>query len=179
IVTNNDKVCRIVVADKNNRGGTDIRIRFNNLCYQFSNNDKYTSFIEDQKISEDEDVHYEIMVNDKRYEAIFYQDLDIKAQEAIISSLITEYMNKYPQDQIEVIGESLMSFENMTTGEQLNLIQSEDLAGEFCREAVMRVMTAKQNKPVWFMISKGALFDQYYITMFYDNEYNRAHGEDL
>ena len=32
-------------------------------------------------------------------------------------------------------------------------------------------------KPVWFMISK--YLNMYYITMFYDNEYNRANGEDL
>lgn len=33
------------------------------------------------------------------------------------------------------------------------------------------------NKTVWFMISD--LYGKYYITMFYDNEYNRANGEDL
>lgn len=32
-------------------------------------------------------------------------------------------------------------------------------------------------KPVWFMISE--YYGKYYITMFYDNEYNRANGEDL
>ena len=33
-------------------------------------------------------------------------------------------------------------------------------------------------KVVWFMISKFR-YDEYYITMFYDNEYNHANGEDL
>lgn len=32
IVTNNDKVCRIMVWDKNTINETDIRIRFNVLC---------------------------------------------------------------------------------------------------------------------------------------------------
>ena len=32
-------------------------------------------------------------------------------------------------------------------------------------------------KPVWFMISE--LYGKYYISMFYDNEYNRPNGEDL
>jgi hypothetical protein len=32
-------------------------------------------------------------------------------------------------------------------------------------------------KIVWFMINE--LYGKYYITMFYDNEYNRANGEDL
>lgn len=33
-------------------------------------------------------------------------------------------------------------------------------------------------KPVWFKIVKSDM-DEYYICMFYDNEYNRSHGEDL
>ncbi len=32
-------------------------------------------------------------------------------------------------------------------------------------------------KPVWFRICK--FYGEYYITMFYDNEYNHANGEDL
>lgn len=41
----------------------------------------------------------------------------------------------------------------------------------------MERMAELTNKSVWFMISD--LYDKYYITMFYDNEYNRANGEDL
>ena len=33
-------------------------------------------------------------------------------------------------------------------------------------------------KPVWFRINK-LRYDKYYINMYYDNEYNRANGEDL
>ena len=32
-------------------------------------------------------------------------------------------------------------------------------------------------KPVWFRICES--YGEYYITMFYDNEYNHANGEDL
>lgn len=39
------------------------------------------------------------------------------------------------------------------------------------------MMELTSKKPVWFMISER--FGKYYITMFYDNEYNRANGEDL
>ena len=39
------------------------------------------------------------------------------------------------------------------------------------------MMDLCSKKPVWFMISE--LYGKYYITMFYDNEYNRANGEDL
>ena len=46
-----------------------------------------------------------------------------------------------------------------------------------------RVLEAKYienklyKKLVWFKISKYS--GEYYITMYYDNEYNMAHGEDL
>lgn len=32
-------------------------------------------------------------------------------------------------------------------------------------------------KAVWFRICEN--YGEYYITMFYDNEYNHANGEDL
>ncbi len=112
IATNNNKVCRIAVIDKNNVDERDIQIRFNKLCDQFANNPRYIA-IEDNKIPNDENIGYEISVNDKRYQAIFCQK---------------------PIDDME-------------------------------------------NRPVWFMISD--FYGEYYITMFYDNEYNRANGEDL
>ena len=45
VVTNNRKVYRIMVTDKNRISETDIKIRFNTLCQQFSNNDKYLNSI--------------------------------------------------------------------------------------------------------------------------------------
>lgn len=40
IVTNNNKVCRIMVCDVNTMNEGDIKIRFNKLCQQFQNNKK-------------------------------------------------------------------------------------------------------------------------------------------
>lgn len=72
--TNNNKVYRIMVCDAKTMGETDIKIRFNRLCDQFSNNKNYIELDEDgQKIPDDENIRYEISVHDKRYEAIFYQ----------------------------------------------------------------------------------------------------------
>ncbi len=34
-----------------------------------------------------------------------------------------------------------------------------------------------RKKSVWFMISE--LYGKYFITMFYDNEWNHSDGEDL
>ena len=72
VVTNNNKVYRIAVFDKNYSNETDIKIRFNTLCSQFENNLKYIGSRE-QKISDNDDISYEISLKNKRYEAVFYQ----------------------------------------------------------------------------------------------------------
>ena len=72
VKTNNNKVYRIVVMDKNQIDETNIKIRFNNLCFQFANNPKYIS-LQDYIIPESEDIGYEMTVNKKRYDAIYYQ----------------------------------------------------------------------------------------------------------
>ena len=76
IVTNNNKVYRIAVFDKNYTSETDIKINFNKLCQQFERNERYFSIKEDQTIPEREDISYEMLVNNKRYEAVFYQKLE-------------------------------------------------------------------------------------------------------
>lgn len=70
VVTTKNKVSRIMVADVNTVDETNIRIRFNNLCEQFADNPKYTSLADNCMIPEDEDISYEMLVHDKRYEAI-------------------------------------------------------------------------------------------------------------
>ena len=72
IVTNNNKVSRILVADRIDVNEASIKIRFNKLCRQFEKNSKYLS-MDDQTISEDDDISYNIRVKNKRYEAVFYQ----------------------------------------------------------------------------------------------------------
>lgn len=113
VATNNNKVCRIMVCDKNTCDEGQIKIRYNTLCRQFANNQKYT-IISAEELSESEKISYEMTVNNKQYEAAFAQ---------------------LPAD--------------------------DDLEKRF----------------VWFKISE--LYGKYYISIFYDNEFNRAHGEDL
>ena len=67
-----NKVWRIYLSDKDNRDETQIKIRFNTLVRQFENNDKYVYFYE-QTIADDEDISYQMTVNNKRYEAYFVQ----------------------------------------------------------------------------------------------------------
>ena len=159
VVTNNNKVYRIMVCDAKTISETDIRIRFNNLCRQFANNSKYTTpilaSVDDYIISEDEDISYEMAVKNKRYEAIFYQKPDPIAQQKDFENYKKTISDAY-------------------TEEELN---DSILVDKIAKEAALYVMEAISKKSVWFMISEFS--GKYYITMFYDNEYNRANGEDL
>lgn len=161
ITTNNNKVCRIIVSDVNMINEADVKIRFNNLLNQFQNNKKYIpASLSDSSytIKEDEDISYEITVNNKRYEAAFYQLPAKEIDSTVMKKDFNDYLlKKYTQDQIS----------NPTEEIQNNII----------KEGVSYMLDRFSKKVVWFMISE--LYGKYYITMFYDNEYNRSNGEDL
>ncbi|WP_315578847.1 hypothetical protein [Hoylesella oralis] len=115
VVTNNNKVWRILLLDKTSRDEAQIKIRFNRLCDQFENNAKYVSLSKsDNILPESEDISYEMTVHKKQYEAVYYQ---------------------LPDDS------------NLT------------------------------KRLVWFKINVH--YSEYYIAMFYDNEFNHSNGEDL
>lgn len=161
IVTNNNKVYRIMLADVANRDETGIRLRFNKLCRQFANNPKYSSLQDDQTIPEDEDISYEISTHKKRYEAVFYQKPDSAAiaadSVALKKRFETILLSKYTEEQLE----------NPT----------EEIQAEFAKLVREYSLEVLDKKPVWFIIAEFR--GEYYINMFYDNEYNRANGEDL
>lgn len=74
VVTNNNKVWRILLMDKITLGERDVRVRFNRLVGQFNTNLKYyhpTGM--DYIIPEDEDISYQMTVKNKRYEATYFQ----------------------------------------------------------------------------------------------------------
>ena len=77
LVTYNNKVYRVFLRDKYYCSESSIRLRFNKLCRQFESNKKYISanFLGDPKISEDEDISYEMTVNSKRYDASFFSSI--------------------------------------------------------------------------------------------------------
>ena len=54
---------------------------------------------------------------------------------------------------------------------------SEEVSQDIYKMTAMYALDKATKKTVWFMISEN--YGEYYITMFYDNEYNRANGEDL
>ena len=168
VATNNDKVWRIMVCEKNLVGETDIKIRFNNLCNQFLNNKKYIPAIisSDYAIPEDEDIGYEITVNDKRYEAAFYQFDSTKFDTTKID---TAAMTNMAEELLPIISEKY-------TAEQL-ANPTKEMQKEMMPILLKYIYGSSSKRLVWFMISN--YYGQYYITMFYDNEYNRSNGEEL
>lgn len=154
VVTNNNKVYRIMVTDVNTRNESDIKIRYNNLCQQFSNNKKYVHAVTDAKceISDDEDISFQMLVKDKRYEAIYYQISDSTPED--LQSFIS---SKYPPEQLVDISREFRD----------QMI--EDYSSYFAQTQTKKV--------VWYMITENS--GRYNITMYYDNEYNNANGEDL
>ena len=99
IVTNKDKVYRIMVCDANTVDARSIQIRFNNLCEQFKNNPKYFS-AGDYTIPDEEDIPYEMTVHDKRYEAVFAQkssagDIDPSAVNRLVWFVVSKAPSSY------------------------------------------------------------------------------------
>lgn len=156
VATNNNKVCRIMVSDANTVDERAIQIRFNKLCKQFVGNSKYISF-QDYIIPEDEDISYEITVHKKRYEAVFYQEPVVTDSVAIVEKFKSVLLSKYAEEQLA----------NPT----------EEIKSDIAKISAEYLMEQYSKRPVWFMISEH--YGKYYISMFYDNEYNRANGEDL
>ena len=158
IVTNNNKVWRIMLADKITQDETGIKIRFNELCRQFENNKKYKSMTDkEQTIPDDEDLSYEMTVNNKRYEAVYYQQLEITDSIAFAKEVRSNLLSEYTEEQLAN--------------------PSDEIKQEGLEATVLYLMDLCLKKTVWFKIAKHA--GEYYITMYYDNEYNHADGEDL
>lgn len=157
IVENKGKVYRIMVSDQRAVGETDIRIQFNNLYSQFLNNNKYLPVNQDTSymIPSTEDISYEMTVNNKRYEADFYQSNTDTTY--IRRCIIETALAKYGKEQVMTLSKE--QWDNL-----MPLV-------------LEREMNDLQKRIVWFMIS-GA-FGRYYLTIFYDNCYNMANGEDL
>ena len=153
IATNNNRVYRLMIVDANNKNETDIRVRFNNLCYQFEHNGNYIFLTGDQSIPQGEDISFEMSVKNKRYEAVYFQNPVIDST-AMINTMLELISSKYSIEQVAT----------MTEEEQAKL--QSDITYDIISK-----------KSVWFMIRE--LYGKYYFSMFYDNEYNKSNGEDL
>ena len=158
IGTNNNKVYRIMLCDADYRSEANIKVRFNKLIEQFKSNKRYMS-LDDYTISDDVDISYEMNINNKEFGAIFYQNPDVEKIDtvAIQEALREKMLVKYTKEQLE----------NPT----------EEIKKELALLGVEYMLEYIEKKPVWFKIS--TFRGEYYITMYYDNAYNRANGEDL
>ena len=145
IGTNNDKVYRIGVIDQVPQNEENIKINFNKLLEQFKNNGRYI-VLDDYRIPEKEDISYEMIVKNKRYEAVFYQ---MGTKEEVRKILL----KKYTEKQIDNPNKKLK------------------------KEIDEYLFEIYSKKLVWFMIQN--LNGEYNISIFYDNVYNQANGEDL
>ena len=158
IATNNNKVYRIMVCDANTQDEANIKIRFNKLVNQFENNKRYTA-LDQYTISDTEDISYEMLVHKKNFDALFYQNPDMEKVDtlALQNKIREQLLKKYKPEQLE----------NPT--EEMNQ-EAQAIAMSIGMDMIFK-------KPVWFRICEH--YGKYFITIFYDNEYDHANGEDL
>ena len=156
VVTNNNKVYRILVEDAVYSSEGDIKIRYNTLLRQFENNNqKYFSMsTEDGELSESEDISYEMTVNNKRYEAAF-----IQTNNTLDSVTLSKKMEEFNKENY---------------GDDYLL----DMTGEQILDASIKFFLSLYiDNSVWFMINER--YGRYGILLYYDNNRNRANGEEL
>ena len=154
IATNDkDKVCRIIVRDKNFVGEEEIKERFNTLCNKFKYASHYISFM-NYNIPKGENISYEMSADKKKYRAIFFQTLQ-------------------KIDIIEIKSEIKSRIEKICTEkEESDILEKE--CNNFLTSYLLYLLFKKSVK-IAISESNG----QYYITMYYDNVYNQTNGEDL
>ena len=159
IVTNNNKVYRIMLSDKNTVDEAQIKTRFNNLVSQFENNKRYIALEKKYTLSDEENILYEMKVNKKNYDALFYQVPNMEKADTLTlqEKVRNELLSKY------------------TEAELIN--PSEEITKEIKNTAIKIGTELMLMKPVWFTICER--YGEYGICMYYDNRYNQADGEDL
>lgn len=159
VATNSNKVYRIMVAEQKLCSEGEIRIRFNNLMQQFQDNPKYVSFrIGQTFIPRDEDISYEMSVKSKLYDANYVQ----KTHEADTTLL--------QQDMLDISAHIDQYLPASLVAET-----EPELLAKYCfAQAYIKQF---EKNMVWFRISE--FNGQYYLTLYYDNLYNKANGEDL
>ena len=102
IVTNNNKVYRIMLSDKNTVDEAQIKIRFNNLVSQFENNKRYIPLEKKYTLSDKENILYEMEVNKKNYDALFYQVPNMEKADTLTlqEKVRNELLSKYTEAEL-------------------------------------------------------------------------------
>lgn len=175
IVTNHDKVWRIMVKFADTRSETGIRISFNRLCQQMMDSEKYSAVSPNSAyiIPSTEEIGYELRVHDKRYEAAFTQVPETVDSAAIWNDVYKKLREKYSDEDIkDALASADEPYDPLSPPDSVDKRRS-----EIYMDYILRTMEEKRKNSVWFMISES--YGMYSIVMYYDNEYNHASGEDL
>lgn len=154
ILTNNNKVYCIALADQNSRSEEEIRIRFNTLCTQFENNGKYEPLPKEegnnQRIASSEDISNKI-----NHTAFYIYPFSF--EDCILQ------MDKTAQS---LYGKNLSEISDKS--EETNIIE----------KAKEEAFNERINNYVNFTIQEAG-YKKYRIMMFYKNLLNQSKGEDL
>ncbi len=194
IHTNHNLVDRVYVAFPTT-SEEGIKVEFNRLLSQFNNNSKYLDLAMNEKIPDEDDISYEITVNNKRYQASFtYYDPD-RDQYAFIEAFIDCFSGFFTPEQLgkmkEYAKKALDVPENQKedviaelTAEMQKMGLEQDENTEPNPEKALMIMAtyldglhSLADGEVWFMIHEH--YGRYQIGLYYDNLHNQAHGEDL
>ena len=170
IVENHGKVYRVVVFDANTCDAGQIKIRFNNLIHQFENsNGKYYYINQNDKIPEDEDISYEISVNNKQYSAEFIYN-PLYGNDELRDRLVNEVIEELGLEKIK----DEKTAGGITYGE---FYSDKDNYNQLISSLVGLKIIQMSNSSVWFKIFEH--YGKYYIGIYYDNLVNKPNGEDL
>ena len=170
VVENHGKVYRVVVFDANTSDEGQIRIRFNNLIHQFENsNDKYYYTVPNNPIPEDEDISYEISVNNKQYSAEFIYN-PLYGNDELRDRLINEVIEELGLEKIK----DEKTAGGITYGE---FYSDKDKYNQLISSLVGLKIIQMSNSSVWFTICNH--YGEYFIGIYYDNLINKPNGEDL
>ena len=170
VVENHGKVYRVVVFDANTSDEGQIRIRFNNLIHQFENsNGKYYYINQNDKIPEDEDISYEISVNNKQYSAEFIYN-PLYGNDELRDRLVNEVIEELGLEKIK----DEKTAGGITYGE---FYSDKDNYDQLISSLVGSKIIQMSNSSVWFTICNH--YGEYFIGIYYDNLVNKPNGEDL
>lgn len=148
-----------MVCDDGNYSEGEIKVRFNNLIEQFKNNGRYLPS-ENSTLSDNDDIGYEMDVNNKIYTAHFFQVPDKEKIDTLDmqNKVYEQLLLKYTEEQLKQPTQEMVK-------------EADDVAYKMAMDMLSK-------KIVWIRICESS-YNKYYICIYYDNGYNMANGEDL
>lgn len=161
IVTNNNKVSRIIVEEGGLLDENKVKTRFNKLVRKFDKDKKYTKkFTSDYIIPEDENIEKGIESNELRYVAAYLQATEhVEIDTTYAYTRVAEIVfREFTPEQVK----------NPTEAQQQKI---QKILEEESKKIINELLAKKS---VWFMINRK--YGMYNILLYYDNEYNRTDG---